>query len=173
MPTVSSYFQVSLNSASREIASVVKESYNSAVITGKVHRLVYDLAAGQFWVESGPPTVLLDTRESKEREERRKRFASPNEAPPPAVFQLERTVTRKKLSLPRGVAFEDIVTQQNPEPVQEGLAYTHFFPHGFTEQTLIHLKDTANHKVTLVVSPLVGRTDYYERYATTAEIFGQ
>lgn len=173
IPGVSSYFQVSLSSATRDIASTVKEAYNSAVITGNVHRLVYDLKANQYWVESGPPTVLLDTAESKEREERRKRFASPSEEPPASPFKLERNVTRKKIELPRGVMFEDILTQQSPEPLTEGTAFTHFFPHGLTEQTVIHLTDQSKHHVTLVIAPLIGQTDLYERYATAEEIFGK
>src|SRR4051812_11821763 len=54
MPSVSSYFQLSLNSATRDIATTVKEAYNSAVITGKVFRLVYDMKDQSFWVENGP-----------------------------------------------------------------------------------------------------------------------
>ena len=41
-------------------------------------------------------------------------------------FQMDKSVTRKKLSLPTGVTFEDIKTQQSEEPITEGKAYTHF-----------------------------------------------
>jgi prepilin-type N-terminal cleavage/methylation domain-containing protein len=54
MPSVSSYFQVSLNSATRDIASIVKESYNSTVLTGRVYRVVYDFKKAQYWSESVP-----------------------------------------------------------------------------------------------------------------------
>ena len=43
LPGISSYFQISLNSATRELASTVKEAYNSTVVTGKIHRIAYDL----------------------------------------------------------------------------------------------------------------------------------
>lgn len=171
LPTVSSYFQISVSVASREIASVVKETYNSSVITGKIHRLVYDFKSQQYWVESGPPTLLLDTPESREKEERRRKAGLFKDEAPASPFQLEKSVTRKKMNLPRGVRFEDVSTQQSPEPLTEGTAYTHFFPHGFTEQTMIHLTDESKHRVTLVISALVGRTDLYERYVTAKEIF--
>lgn len=48
IPNVSSYFQLSLNSATRDLASSIKEAYNSAVLTGKVHRMVYDLKNNTF-----------------------------------------------------------------------------------------------------------------------------
>lgn len=169
LPSVSSSFKLSLNSTTREVAAIVRESYNSAIMTGKVHRIVYDFKAGEYWVESGPNTVLLDTAETKEKEERRKRFAKPGDKPPPSQFSLERSVTRKKLSLPRGVEFEDVLTEQSPEPIKEGIAYTHFFPHGISERTIIHLKDTSNHQISLIVSPLVGRTKLVERYVKEDE----
>ncbi|MCM2324122.1 MAG: hypothetical protein NDJ90_12750, partial [Oligoflexia bacterium] len=163
-----------INSATRELASLTKETYNSALVTGKVHRLVYDLKNGQYWVESGPSNLLLETEASLEKEERRKRLStktSEEQARPASAFALEKSITRKKLSLPTGVKFEDIVTQQSPDPVTEGTAYTHFFPHGLTEQTIIHLADQGKHRYSLAISPLIGRTDLYERYATAAEIF--
>lgn len=170
LPTLTSYFQLSLNSAAREIATTIKEAYNSTVITGKVHRMAYDLKKNTYWVESGPTTALLDTKETLERDQRRKRFMREEEKPA-SPFSIEKSVTRKKLSLPRGVVFEDLVTQESPEPITEGIVYSHFFPHGLTERTIIHLKDESKHRISLVISPLVGQTDLYERYMTRAEIF--
>lgn len=170
MPTVSSYFQLSLNSATRGIATTVKESYNAAVISGKVHRLVYDLKAKSYWVEAGPTTVLMHTKESREKAEQRKKFAKASDEPTPSGFVLEKSITRKKVSLPRGVEFEDIFTQQSPDPISDGTAYTHFFPHGITEKTLIHLKDQAKHRATLSISALLGTTDVYDRYVSSKEL---
>lgn len=172
IPNVSNYFQLSLNSATRDLASTIKEAYNSTVLTGKVHRLVYDLKNNSFWVESGPVNALLHTKESQEKEEMRKKFSKLSEEPPKSEFNLETTVTRKKLSLPRGVEFEDILTQQSKTPITEGIAYTHFFPHGVTEQAIIHLKDTNKHHASLAITPLIGMTDLYDRYVNGEEAFG-
>ena len=54
VPSVSSYFSVSLSSTAREIAGTVKETYNATVITGQVHRIVYDIKENSYWVEAGP-----------------------------------------------------------------------------------------------------------------------
>src|SRR4051812_45884040 len=75
MPSVSSYFQLSLNSATRDLATTIKEAYNSTVVSGKVHRLVYSFKDNNFWVESGPANSLLDTKESRDKEEMKKKFA--------------------------------------------------------------------------------------------------
>jgi prepilin-type N-terminal cleavage/methylation domain-containing protein len=173
IPSVSSYFQISLNSATRDLGSTVKESYNSTVLTGRVYRVAYDLKNSQYWAESGPPNVLLDTEESRKKAEDRARHSRSSEAPPSDPFSMDKTITRKKMSLPRGVSFEDVLTQQSKDPIKEGMAYTHFFPQGMTEQTIIHLMDTSNHHVSLIISPLVGKTDVYDRYVTSEEVFGK
>ncbi len=170
LPNITSIFKTSLNSTTREIAAAVKEAYNATVMTGKVHRMAYDLDQNQYWVEVGPPSVLLDTEASKEKEARRKRFAREEESPPPTSFSLEKRITRKKTSLPSGVKFEDVITEQSGEAITSGTTYTHFFPHGLSEQTLIHLQDSANHHITLIISPLLGQTRLVERSVTREEV---
>lgn len=164
VPSVSSYFQLSLNSATRDLATTIKEAYNSAIVTGKTHRVAYEFKSNLYWVESGPSLVLLDSLHDRNLEP----HATKKE-----VFALEKSVTRKKVPLPRGVIYEDVLTQQSSTPVSEGIAYTHFFPNGMTEQTLIHLKDQSTHHATLVIASLVGSTDVYDRYVGKEEVFGK
>jgi hypothetical protein len=173
MPNISSYFSLSLNSATRDMAAVIKETYNAAIVTGKVHRVVYDQKSNSYWAEVGTRDLLLETKESLEQEERRKRFAKLSEAAPKSSFQMESTITRKKKTLPTGVEFEDIRTQQSTDLLVGTVAYTHFFPHGLAEQTLIHLKDSSKHHVSLDISPLLGMTNLTEGYVNGADIFGK
>lgn len=174
IPSISSVFKLSLGSTTRDIATTVRHAYNAALMTKKVHRLVYDLKEHRYWVEVGPQQLLMDTEESRARSARAKKFGSKQEAAEgkdenAPTFSLASYVTRKKNDLPRGVELEDVTTEQTKDPITEGLAYTHFFPHGIIEQTVIHLKDTSNHKATLVIAPIVGRTKVIERYVPSAE----
>lgn len=177
LPSISSYFQVSLNSSTRELASTIREAYNSTLITGELHRVAYDLKKGEYWVEKGPNTAVLETKESREREERRKRlrFGGKLVEDKPS-FSMDKTVTSKKKSLPRGVSFEDVVTEQTREPQtaeSAGTAYTHIFPNGLTEQTIVHLTDSSKHHSSLSITPLLGRSDVYDRYMKPEEVFGK
>jgi hypothetical protein len=173
LPTVSSYFQVSINSAARDLASRIKEAYNSAVITGRVYRIAYDIKENTYWVESGPPQVLLNTKDSAEKEERRSKFQSLlSPKTHPEQFSMDKTITRKRVGLPRGVSYEGILGPLNKEALTEGTAYSHFFPSGLSEQTVIYLKDTSNHQASLVITSLLGTTDLYSRHVEGAEIFG-
>lgn len=173
LPSVTSYFEVSLNSATRDIATNIKEAYNAAMLSGRVHRVAYDLKEHSFWVESGPPDALLETKETKDKDLRRKRLSKASDDKAPSKFTIEKSITRKKLVLPRGVTFEDIISQAGTEPITEGMAYTHFFPHGVAEQTLIHIRDQSKHQASLVITPLLGQVDFYGRYVKQDEIFSK
>jgi len=175
IPGISNVFKVSLKSSTRDIATTIKETYNATVMTKRVHRLVYDIKANAYWVESGPSNILLETEESKEKFNRIRRFSNDAEKEKEdkekqdSAFSLAKNVTRKKIALPRGVEFEDVATEQSPEAITEEKAYTHFFPNGMIEQTVVHLKDNSNHRATLVIQPLVGRSTVYDRFVSREE----
>lgn len=171
LPSISGYFRVSLNSAAREIGSVVKESFNASVVTRRVHRVVYDLDKNEYWAESGPESSLLDSAESKDREQRKRKLLKTDDKETPSQFSIEKTITRNKKSLPAGVKFEDVYTEQYKTPVTQGKVYTHFFPHGITEQTLIHITNNSNQKMSLSISTFLGKTDFEDRYISLEEVF--
>ncbi len=170
IPSIGSSLKLSINSSCREIASIVKDTYSAAMVTGQVHRFVFDLKENKFWVESGPESLLLHTAKSLELEESRKRFKMEKEKEEPEKFSLEKTITRSELSLPRGVKFTDVLTEENEKPVFEGKAYTHFFPNGITEQTIVHLEDSSEHKFSLIIFPLMGNVQLVQHYVEREEI---
>ena len=55
IPSISNVFKISLGSTTRDLATTIRYAYNAAMMTKKVHRLVYDLKANRYWVEVGPP----------------------------------------------------------------------------------------------------------------------
>ena len=173
LPSISSYFKVSIESSARGMATTFRDAYNSAILSGNVYRFAYDIKTGEYWVESGPPTTLLDTEASRKKAEDRRRFGKKADETEQSPFNMDKSVTKKKISLPRGVQFEDIVSQQSKEPITAGVAYTHIFPQGLTEQSIVHLVDESKHHVSLVFTTIAGHTDVYERYVTTKEVFGQ
>jgi len=171
LPSVTSAFRISLQSSGREIASRSREAYNAAVLSGRTHRLAFDLKNHRYWVESGPTGFLLDTAETLDRESRRKRFGRTkgDDKPPPTKFQLAGSITRKEITLPRGVVFEDVMTEQSKDPIVSGMAYAHIFPHGLSESALVHLKDQDQHQMTLILDAVGGRARAISRYVKSAD----
>jgi prepilin-type N-terminal cleavage/methylation domain-containing protein len=176
IPSISSVFKISLGSTTRDLATTVRHTYNAAMMTKKVHRLVYDLKDQRYWVEVGPANLLMDTEETRAKADRAAKFGSKltedeakKKKDSEPSFSLATYVTRKKNDLPRGVEFTDVKTEQSKDPIKEGLVYTHFFPHGITEQTVVHLKDTSNHQSTLIIEPTVGRSKVIEHFVSPEE----
>lgn len=161
---ISTYFKVSLDTATGELASIVKEAYNSAVVTGKVHRVAYDIDKKEYWVEVGPANMLLDSEESRKADEKRRKLTDDKESKKESPFTLEKRILRKKKSLPNGVSFDEIKTEQSKEWKTSGIAYTHIFPHGITEKTVIHIKDNGEHKITLILTAILGKTKQMDGY---------
>ncbi|RYZ63854.1 MAG: prepilin-type N-terminal cleavage/methylation domain-containing protein, partial [Proteobacteria bacterium] len=139
LPNINGVFKISLSSSVRELSSTIKETYNTTMMTKKVHRLVIDIKTNQFWVEMGPTQFLMDTDDSKRREERLHRgmsFKERDEAEKKKgdAFVMIKGINKGKRSFPRGVTVEDVFTEQNEKPITEGQAYIHFFPGGMIEQ---------------------------------------
>ena len=174
IPGISNTFRFSVQSSGREIATLIKDSLNSAQITGKVHRIAYDLKSQQYWVESTSETTLMKSDESREKEKDKHLSIfgdDEEEKKKNGGFRQEKTLTKNKRTLPIGVSFKDIVTEQSETPITEGMAYTHIFPQGMTEKSLIHLTDTGNNEVSLTVSNLLGRCAVEGRYIEAKEYF--
>jgi prepilin-type N-terminal cleavage/methylation domain-containing protein len=174
IPGISNTFRFSVQSTGRELATLIKDTSNSAQVSGKVHRMVYDLKNQQYWVESSAESTLLKSDESikAERERPKGLFskADPDEKKN-GGFRQEPLLTKKKRSLAIGVRFKDVYTEQSENPVTEGLAYTHIFPQGMSEKTLVHLEDTSKNEITLTVSNLLGRCAVEGRYIEAKEYF--
>jgi prepilin-type N-terminal cleavage/methylation domain-containing protein len=175
VPSITNTFRFSVQSTAREVATLVKDTSNSAQVTGKIHRVVYDLKNQQYWVESSSKGTLLDSDESKKAEQNRSsvfdKKETEEEIKKKSGFNLARHLTSKKKNLPVGVKFKDVYTEQSETPLTEGLVYTHIFPHGISEQTLVHFTDTGTNDVTLIISNLLGRCDVQGRYIDVKEAF--
>jgi len=173
IPSISTTFRFSVQSATREIATLINDTANTAQITGRVHRIVYDLKNEQYWVESTAANTLLKSEESMELDKENNGQSYHAEEEKNGGFRQDVTLTKKKRTLPIGVKFRDIYTEQSDQPITEGLAYTHIFPQGLSEKTLIHLEDTGKNEVSLVVSNLLGRCSVEGRYIEPKEVFSQ
>jgi prepilin-type N-terminal cleavage/methylation domain-containing protein len=174
IPSITNTFRFSVQSSGRELATLVKDAMNSAQITGKVHRIAYDLKNQQYWVESTSENTLMKSDESREKEkEKHLTFFSESEEEKKknGGFRQESSLTKNKKSLPVGVSFKDVVTEQSDTPITDGLAYTHIFPQGMTEKSLVHLQDTGKNEVSLTISNLLGRCSVEGRYIEAKEYF--
>ena len=68
------------------------------------------------------------------------------------------------LNLGDDVQLTDVWVQGMSEPATKGKVYLHFFPHGYTQDALIHLEDEDGHVFTVKVHALTGKVSIAGEY---------
>jgi len=125
-----------LSSTAGRLSSLVKYLYNEAALTGLEHRLIFDLDAGTF-----------EAARVEENGELRHLESGPG----------------KKTRLPENQSFREVRVAGRGS-FSRGDVSTWFYPVGWLDETLIHLKSTQGDELTLRLSPLSGTTEIHEGY---------
>jgi hypothetical protein len=107
----------------------VRYLHGEAAFRSQLYRLNYDLDQRTYWV-----TVLTPTRDSAE-------------------FLADSSPLARPVQLPPSITFAD-VRVPSVGLVSTGRVYTHFYPQGYTDPTIIHLRDQHSRFVTITIPPL-------------------
>ncbi|HXH14156.1 MAG TPA: hypothetical protein VNP04_30880 [Alphaproteobacteria bacterium] len=133
-----------MNSSGHLITGMVRYVYDQATAKKRLYRLNYQVKDGEIWV-----TYLSDDGE----------------------FVDDQSRMARRRRLPVGVHFEDIVTPV--EKVQEGQAYTQFFPTGFVDRSMIHLRSDDGAQLSVLIQPLGGRVQIETGYREAEVVQGR
>lgn len=135
LPMLSGLEPNRLNATARRLSGTVKYLYNEAAMTGLEHRLTFDLGKGSYRATKLSPGGELQTLQGRTGE-----------------YQLR-----------SGVQFTDIYQPQRGRR-SDGEVTTTLMPGGWLQETIIHLQDDSDRKLTLRLVPLTGLTEIYEGY---------
>jgi prepilin-type N-terminal cleavage/methylation domain-containing protein len=158
-----------LKRSSIRLAATIQNIFYQSAFRRETYRLQYDLANGRYRLDRfvdpsapGPKTAAPagDTGEAPDAEQQREEDLAGLEGKPHYVP--DRSVLPEPVRLPEGVRITDVTTQYL-DTISEGNAFTHFFPDGYAEPTVIHLADRNKREYTLVVSPLSGKVQVIPR----------
>ena len=128
-----------LDATAKRMAAVVRYLSGEAALQNRPFRLNYDLDTHAYWI-----TALELTQNGAE-------------------FQEDESLLSRPVQLPQAITFADV---QAPGigRVSTGRVYTHFLPHGYTDPTLIHLRDQRSRVMTVIIPPLTGEARVYDGY---------
>ncbi len=160
------------------ISGAARTCFGEAAVKNVTLRVAYDLDANAYWVEAYPGAFQVsraerdldevrDEEKEKDEEEKKKkeladRWGRGDEvesagAPSPKFVPVK-VAFEEPQRLPRGVKFAGVKSPQFKQVVKDGRAYTHFFPNGWAEPTLVYLQeDGGKSMMTLEMEPLTGR----------------
>jgi len=142
LPRFGSLLDVQIKSGIRQLIGTIKFAYHEAAITQNHLRLNFDIEKGEYWITA---------------------YSTSGE------FVQEGSTVTDRSSLPDGIRFEDVVTAHAGK-VSEKEVFTYFYPNGFVEPTVIHLRgEDEDVKFTLRIKPLTGSVAIYDRYVDFVE----
>ncbi len=173
VPGMTGLSRASVRRAANDIAVLLNESAIAAQSTGRVYRIVYSLESGEYWTESTSRFVMLESEESKRLEQRERTEAEKAEEDEiQSSFIIDAEINRRKRSLPVGVKFKSVLSEQDGNPLTKGRAYTHIFPQGQTEKGLILIVDNGDNIMSVRVIGLLGKAEVEGRELTAKEAMG-
>jgi type II secretory pathway pseudopilin PulG len=173
VPGMTGLSRASVRRAANDVAVLLNEAAIAAQSTGRVYRLVYSLESGEYWAESSARFVMLESEESKQLEQReRTEQEIAEEEELQASFILDSEINRRKRSLPVGVRFKSVLSEQDKNPITKGLAYTHIFPQGQTEKGLILIVDNGENIMSVRILGLLGKSEVEGRELSAQEAMG-
>ena len=128
-----------LDTSAKRLAALVRYLHGEAAFRGQTYRIRYDLDQHQYGVQ-----VLTPSQETK-------------------TFVADESPLSQTVQLPTNVTFTDIRVPSIGR-VQIGQVFTHFYPQGYTDPTVIHLRDQQSRTVTVIIPPITGEATVYEGY---------
>ncbi len=151
----------------RKLSAVSRELTQSARLQNRTFRLAIRMpplekpGPASYWVESSGDRTLVKTAEQKEEEARNTRAADAK--PAASSFAIDGNFFKEPRQLPSEVKVLSVQTPNDAEPITSGLAYVHFFSVGLAEEAVIQLSISNTARWTLVVDPVTGQTEIYDR----------
>ena len=119
-----------LKTVSRQLIGTIQHAYSSAESEKQPYRVHYDLTYGEYWVSEAATAADDDASQDAKPDQPRR--------------------------LPKGIRFEKIETLHFGS-VMNGRAFTHFYPIGRVEPTVIHLQNKEHERLSLSINPLTAR----------------
>ena len=140
VPRLGSLGGVRLETSAKRLAALARYLHAEAALRSRVYRLNYDLDQRRYWV-----SVLAASAGSAE-------------------FVADTAMLTRPVALPQSIRFAEVQVPQIGR-VSSGQVYTHFYPHGDTDPTIIHLQGREAESMTILIPPMGGNPEVVRGYA--------
>jgi type II secretory pathway pseudopilin PulG len=151
LPTLSTLQAVELKTTANQMQGLIKEVYSRTALTGKIHRIAFDIDKSLYWVEEIKDSPIKKQPEKElvdEESEEEDSFA-------PIAGDLG-----EKARLKKRVRFFSISTEPTDEKIKEGQTQIYFYPAGYVQKARISLTDDdiGTRIFTITTNPLTGES---------------
>lgn len=142
----------------RRFVGVLRSVRNDAILLNRIYRLAINFEDQTWWVEKQSQLELLGS------DSQAGSIPDPKKPAPPSGFVTADKYGSKPKELPGGVVFDGVLTERDGL-LKQGIAYVHFFPSGYAEQSLVYLnkQGVESGGYSLYVRPANGSIQVYNR----------
>lgn len=153
VPKMNKIFRASVQSSVRRFASLVRFTYDQAVLTGKVHRIVLDLDKQQWMIQSADPGSLpIDELKSQYSREYTYK---------PKEDEFDTLTQKDTQRIPKGVRLVEASSWRiGKEGISKGVVSIYAFPSGFIDEASVVLSESntqSKQKFRVSTKSLTGR----------------
>ena len=159
---VRSITRARMKETANQLVGLIRDTYNRAALSNKVHRIVFDMDKNTYWVEVSNDVVHVkgDQSEVDRDEGAQVDWNSDGDSikKAPAFKPVENDEVGTKQKLADDVRFWRIWVGHIRDRVTKGRVELNFFPDGYTEKAHITFSDDEDgeHTLTIVTQPLTG-----------------
>lgn len=165
VPQINRIFRANLKSASVKIAGLVRFAYDSSIVKGTIHRIVFDFEKKIYMLEASNTNelVYMDDESPDEAKDEQKRDEDVEELPAFSPYSGE---AGKETTLPVGVVFDSVENVTLNKKFTGDRAYMYFFPQGMTQNMIIRLKSEKGETgfYSIQVNPISAKARIEGRY---------
>lgn len=161
IPSVRALGGLDLKTEITKVAGLTSEVYALAALSGKTHRIVFDLDHGAYWVEEKEGEAGEIKPELGYDEIIKKHLSKENEKATTDTylprFKAIQGRLGEKIELPKGMVIYGAWTEQMKEIARTGQVSVYFFPGGYTQSCFVSLADKGDEEKTAIylsLSPL-------------------
>jgi general secretion pathway protein H len=181
-----------MRSSAVKMAGAIRYLFDRASTTGKMHRLVIDFENKKYWAEVSDDAYYMpreretdltrqadaeeQARENDEAKKKEEAAQAAGDTYDVTKYQPQEWKSKRarfsafkemavKPAEVKGAKIQGLFTPRLAAPLNTGRGYIYFFPLGMTEAAQVYLSDDDEKTFySLVVHPLTGRVQIYNRY---------
>lgn len=172
-----------LRAGAAHVASAMRRAYVHSLTTGRTTRLALAVGANRYWIEDTDDAHVLDTSDplhggaapSAEAAESAARELADNIAQqrpraPRAEFNRPNGQRYRERALGDDVVIARVYTGHAEEPREDGTGYVYFWSGGMGERAVVQLRGASGEVYSIVLHPLTGRSQIYDRAVEPARV---
>lgn len=155
VPAFNSAFRTSKDSFARQMALLLREARDRAMLNDKLIRLRIDFEKQEYWLEEAPSNYMLQKPVETSMSEREKEERGKKEE---GSFRQLKELTATKVEIPKGLKIIEVSSARYKKPVTEGDASVYFFNNGSTDGATIHFQDEESVRQRITLHPVTGHS---------------